>query len=67
LRLDPGACLGACLRDSLATAGFTDIRRYPVGRSDDPALNDIEQHGRNMDSREMIEFETMVLEAAKPR
>ena len=55
----------ACLRKSLADAGFTDIARVPMGESSDPHLRDAEKHGINMNNKAMVVFETMVLEARR--
>ncbi|NPC54145.1 class I SAM-dependent methyltransferase [Caenimonas soli] len=48
---------------ALREAGFTDIRQWPTGESDDPALRGIESHGRNIADDDMAAFETMVFEA----
>lgn len=53
------------LRASLATAGFTSIRRQAVGESDDPVLSNLEAHGRSIPPG-FNELETMVLEAVTP-
>lgn len=55
----------ACLSASLAAVGFTDITRLPMGVSNDPHLNNAEQHGINMNNVAMMTFETMVLEARR--
>lgn len=52
-----------CLTRLLARAGFRNIRRVPVGVSDDGHLRGVERHGQNISSEEMNAFETMVLEA----
>jgi SAM-dependent methyltransferase len=52
------------LRIALERAGFADVRRVPLGRSDLPWLSGLESHGRNMGEEELVAFETMVLEAA---
>jgi predicted SAM-dependent methyltransferase len=49
----------------LRTAGFEDIRRYRPGISDDPALCNLESHGRWI-PQEVNDLETFVLEAVKP-
>lgn len=54
-----------CLRDAMTSAGFVDIRRMPMGESDDAHLNQVEKHGVNMGNEAMTAFETMVLEARK--
>lgn len=55
----------ACLRGALSEAGFVDIRRMPVGESDDPHLVRVEQHGANIDNEAINAYETMVLEARR--
>jgi hypothetical protein len=54
------------LRAILAEVGFTGLRRYAVGESDDPELRGLETHGRAVGSEAMNAFETMVLEAERP-
>lgn len=48
---------------ALRDAGFGDIRQYPSGQSDDPQLQGIESHGKNVADEDMAAFETMVFEA----
>ena len=55
----------ACLREALARAGFGEIRRMPVGESDDEHLRGVEKHGLNMGNESMNAFESMVLEATR--
>jgi predicted SAM-dependent methyltransferase len=52
------------LRYALETAGFVDVKEWPVGESDDPALTGLERHMRA--ASEFNAYETMVLEARKP-
>jgi predicted SAM-dependent methyltransferase len=52
------------LRHALETAGFVDVKEWPVGESDDPALAGLERHMRS--AAEFNAYETMVLEARKP-
>lgn len=54
-----------CLRDAISKAGFVDIKRMPIGESNDPQLTLVEKHGINMGNEAMTAFETMVLEACK--
>jgi predicted SAM-dependent methyltransferase len=54
------------LAASLEHAGFADVKRYAYGESDDPELRGIESHGASAEDREMIRYETLVLEAARP-
>ena len=56
----------ATLAHALARTGFTDIRRYGMGESDDDCLRSLESHGVAHGDEAMIRFETMVLEAARP-
>ena len=53
------------LRSSLETVGLTDVAFFEPGKSDDPALRDLEGHGRLIgDSNNR--YETIVAEAQKP-
>jgi predicted SAM-dependent methyltransferase len=52
------------LRLALETAGFSDVKEWPVGESDDPALADLEHHMRSV--AEFNAYETLVLEARRP-
>ena len=52
------------LRHALFTSGFRDIKFYKPGESEDPALKNIESHGREI-SEEINQFETIVIEACK--
>lgn len=55
---------GETLRHALTGAGFTDIREYAVGESDDPELRGRERHMRR--AAEFNAYETLVLEARRP-
>lgn len=55
----------ACLRGALSEAGFVDIRRMPVGESDDLHLVRVERHGANIGNEAINAYETMVLEARR--
>jgi hypothetical protein len=55
------------LEISLRECGFTDLRRYGMGASDDPSLVDIESHGRSVGNDPITIFETMVYEAKRPQ
>ncbi|MFZ0302298.1 MAG: methyltransferase domain-containing protein [Terracidiphilus sp.] len=55
----------ATLSRSLSTAGFREIKFYRPGCSDDPILQGLEAHGRELGSEEINEFETMVVEGLK--
>jgi predicted SAM-dependent methyltransferase len=54
------------LRVQLERAGFEDVRRWAVGDSDDPELTGIELHGADEVSKDMIRFETLILQARRP-
>jgi len=56
----------ATLRGALEKAGFTDLKRYASGESDDPKLKGLEFHGKVVKNEAMNSFETMVIEARKP-
>jgi predicted SAM-dependent methyltransferase len=47
-------------------AGFTNIRRYSPGESNDDNLVGIESHGKAIGNDEMVRFETMVCEGECP-
>lgn len=51
----------ATLKATLEAAGFRDVRRWPPGQSDDPALTGIEWHGKVV-GEDINRFETMVLQ-----
>jgi predicted SAM-dependent methyltransferase len=53
------------LRHALETAGFTDVREWNVGESDNPELVGLERHGELIPP-EFNAFETLVLEARRP-
>lgn len=54
---------GPTLVNSLKKTGFHKIVRCQVGKSLDPNLNNIEQHGIHMNAPEANKFETMVFES----
>jgi predicted SAM-dependent methyltransferase len=53
---------GELIELAMRQAGFTNIRRCPMGESDDENLRGIESHGRIADNEELVAFETMVFE-----
>jgi len=53
------------LTQSLRNAGFSEIERYSINMSDDVNLRGIETHHLNVGNFEMVEFETLILEAKK--
>ncbi len=52
------------LSRALTSVGFRSIRTTPVGRSDDPALDGIDSHGKVV-GEELNRYVTMVYEASK--
>jgi len=57
----------ATLQDALQNVGFVEVTCYAVGESDDTALRGIESHGKAAGDEDMNQFETMILEAKRPR
>ena len=55
------------LRSTLCSAGFTDVQRYKVAESDDAQLRGLEAHGSTVGNAAANEFETLVVEAERPR
>jgi predicted SAM-dependent methyltransferase len=53
------------LTQSLMNAGFSGVKRYTINMSDDANLRGIETHHLNVGNFEMVEFETLILEAKK--
>lgn len=49
----------------LQAAGFSDIRFYKPGDSDEPTLKNLERHGKELQSEEINQFETIVVEGLK--
>lgn len=60
------AWTGFLLYVFVQAVGFSKPTFYTVGESDDPALRNLEQHGKVVGER-VNETETTVLEAAKPK
>jgi predicted SAM-dependent methyltransferase len=55
------------LKMTLEETGFTDIRAYEIGMSDDEVFRGIERHvGKNAVDEEMSRFEALVVEAVRP-
>jgi predicted SAM-dependent methyltransferase len=54
------------LQSLLEEAGFSDISWHAMGESDDINLSDLESHGKGTGDEEMVEFETMVVQATRP-
>lgn len=52
------------LHDTLASIGYLNICQYYVGKSFDPNLHGLEQHGRSIPA-EFNQLETMIFEAVK--
>jgi predicted SAM-dependent methyltransferase len=57
---------GELLELALTKAGFTNVREFLMGESDDENLRGIESHGELAANEEMVAFETMVFEASRP-
>lgn len=55
------------LQAAMEEVGFVDVTAFPVGHSEDEALRAIESHGMAAGNEDMNRFETMVLEAMRPR
>lgn len=53
------------LRYALSVSGFRDIKFYKPGISEDPNLENLESHGREIGSEEINQFETIVVEGCK--
>jgi SAM-dependent methyltransferase len=54
------------LTESLRSAGFKSIARYPMGESPAASIAGVESHGRAAGRYEVSVFETMSLEAIRP-
>ena len=54
----------ATLREAMSGAGFTDLRRYACGKSNDPELCDLEPVGRLPPG--MFQLESMTYEGVRP-
>ncbi|MEO1289351.1 MAG: hypothetical protein AAFV93_16435, partial [Chloroflexota bacterium] len=54
------------LANLLEQVGFVDCQEYRSGQSDDPHLQNIEQHGRVIGNEAMNQYETLVIEARRP-
>lgn len=53
------------LTRAMEKAGFTGIKRYPVGDTEDPDFADVDQHG-NQINEAWNDYQTLCLEAEKP-
>jgi len=53
------------LQRALETAGFCRIQFYKPGTSDDSNLRNLEFHGKELQSEEINQFETIVVEGSK--
>jgi predicted SAM-dependent methyltransferase len=53
---------GDLLAMTMQKTGFTNIKRYSPGQSNDENLKGIETHGKNANEDEMVRFETMFFE-----
>ena len=54
------------LADALTRTGFVEVRRFPIGESDDEDLRGLEGHLVAEGLERLTRFETMVLEAVRP-
>jgi predicted SAM-dependent methyltransferase len=55
----------ATLTHALHSAGFNDVKSFRPGASDDPLLQGLEAHGKEIGSQEVNDFETIVVEGHK--
>ena len=55
------------LRHALSSSGFREIKFYKPGVSDDPNLENLESHGKEIQSEEINQFETIVVEGCKEK
>jgi hypothetical protein len=53
------------LKASMAEAGFTQIRQYAAGESEDPVLKAID-FGPRTEYRDVNQYEAMAIEAVRP-
>src|ERR1700730_4494013 len=53
------------LHHALNTSGFREIKFYKPGNSEDPILKNLESHGREIESEDINQFETIVVEGRK--
>jgi len=53
------------LHHALSTSGFREIKFYKPGASEDPNLLNLESHGRELESEDINQFETIVAEGRK--
>ncbi|HEX6041743.1 type II secretion system major pseudopilin GspG [Longimicrobium sp.] len=54
------------LSERLRAAGFTDVRRCDVGRSEHAMLRDVERHADAVGDARAVRYETLVVEATRP-
>jgi hypothetical protein len=55
------------LRHALNAVGLSQIRFYKPGASEDPNLTNLESHGEELESEDINQFETIVVEGHKER
>src|SRR5437667_1658892 len=55
------------LNHALKTSGFSEIKFYKPGNSEDPILKNLESHGREIGAEDINQFEIIVVEAQKER
>ncbi len=56
---------GETWQDALSAAGIRQAKSYQTGVSDNPVLQGIEAHGKELGSEEINQFETIVIEGLK--
>ena len=54
------------LMATMARCGFTDLKSFTPGVSDDPNLRGIEAHGREIGNEAINAFETFIIEGQVP-
>ncbi len=55
------------LHHALYTSGFRGIKFYKPGNSEDPILENLEAHGRELNAEDINQFETIVVEGRKEK
>ena len=54
------------LKQTMTQCGFENLKNFPPGESDDPALRGLEAHGRAVGNEAMNRFETIIVEGRVP-
>ena len=55
------------LTHALSMSGFREISLYKPGVSEDPNLNNLESHGKEIGNEAINQFETIVIEGRKAK